>query len=151
LYSREYLYAISQYIYIYIYIYICRSVIIQLLGWASNTVWQPSNKPSHISQACEPCALVIGTLHASLRTHAVSIPTTFRVLLKVTAVFQIRNKTCNFVSKSVQKTTRGVEPISYRGVLLSTLLHATVYVVLHSWLNVLVQIANKMGLQKIFT
>jgi hypothetical protein len=26
------------------------------------------------------------------------------------------------------KATRGLEPISYRGVLLSTLLHATVYV-----------------------
>jgi hypothetical protein len=30
----------------------------------------------------------------------------------------------------------------------STLLHATVYMFLHSLLNVLVQIANKMGLQK---
>jgi hypothetical protein len=30
----------------------------------------------------------------------------------------------------------------------STLLHATVYVFLHNLLNVLVQIANKMGLQK---
>jgi hypothetical protein len=30
----------------------------------------------------------------------------------------------------------------------STLLHATVYVFLHSLLNVLVQIANKMGFQK---
>jgi hypothetical protein len=30
----------------------------------------------------------------------------------------------------------------------STLLHATVYVFLHSLLQVLVQIANKMGLQK---
>jgi hypothetical protein len=30
----------------------------------------------------------------------------------------------------------------------STLLHATVYVFLHSLLNVLVQIENKMGLQK---
>jgi hypothetical protein len=46
------------------------------------------------------------------------------------------------------KATRGLEPISYRGALLSTLLHATVYVFLHDLLNVLVQIANKMGLQK---
>jgi hypothetical protein len=38
--------------------------------------------------------------------------------------------------------------ISYRGVLVSTLLHATVYMFLHTLLNVLVQIANKMGLQK---
>jgi hypothetical protein len=30
----------------------------------------------------------------------------------------------------------------------SALLHATVYMFLHSLLNVLVQIANKMGLQK---
>jgi hypothetical protein len=30
----------------------------------------------------------------------------------------------------------------------STLLHATVYVFLHNLLNVLVQTANKMGLQK---
>jgi hypothetical protein len=33
-------------------------------------------------------------------------------------------------------------------VLLSTLLHATVYVFLHNLLNVLVQIANKMGFKK---
>jgi hypothetical protein len=31
---------------------------------------------------------------------------------------------------------------------LSTLLHATAYVFLHNLLNVIVQIANKMGLQK---
>jgi hypothetical protein len=31
---------------------------------------------------------------------------------------------------------------------MSTLLHATVYMFLHNLLNVLVQIANKMGLQK---
>jgi hypothetical protein len=30
----------------------------------------------------------------------------------------------------------------------STFLHATVYMFLHNLLNVLVQIANKMGLQK---
>jgi hypothetical protein len=45
------------------------------------------------------------------------------------------------------KATRGLEPISYRGALLSTLLHGTVYMFLHNLLNVLVQIANKMGLQ----
>jgi hypothetical protein len=49
----------------------------------------------------------------------------------------------------IPKATRGFEPISYRGALLSTLLHATVYMFLHSLLNVLVQIANKTGLQKI--
>jgi hypothetical protein len=38
--------------------------------------------------------------------------------------------------------------MSYRGVLVSTLLHATVYVFLHNLLNVLVQIANEMGLKK---
>jgi hypothetical protein len=46
------------------------------------------------------------------------------------------------------KATRGLEPISYRGMLVSTLLHATVYMFLHNLLNVLVQIADKMGLQK---
>jgi hypothetical protein len=45
------------------------------------------------------------------------------------------------------KATRCLEPISYRGAILSTLVHATVYVT-HNLLNVLVQIANKMGLQK---
>jgi hypothetical protein len=51
-----------------------------------------------------------------------------------------------------RKATRGLEHISYKGALLSTLLHATVYIYiymfLHNLLNVLVQIANKMGLQK---
>jgi hypothetical protein len=42
-----------------------------------------------------------------------------------------------------------VEPISYRGAQLSTLLHATVYMFLHNLLNVLVQIANKMRFKKI--
>jgi hypothetical protein len=46
------------------------------------------------------------------------------------------------------KTTRGLEPISYRLALLSTFLHATVYMLLHNLLNVLVKIANKMGLQQ---
>jgi hypothetical protein len=41
--------------------------------------------------------------------------------------------------------------ISYRGALLSTVLHATVYMFLHNFLNALVQIANKMGLQKKYT
>jgi hypothetical protein len=42
----------------------------------------------------------------------------------------------------------GFEPISYRGAVLSTLLHATVYIYmfLHHLLNVLVQIANKIFL-----
>jgi hypothetical protein len=35
-----------------------------------------------------------------------------------------------------------------RGALLSTLLHATLYMVLHNLFSVLVQIANKMQLQK---
>jgi hypothetical protein len=48
----------------------------------------------------------------------------------------------------IPKGTRGFEPISYRGAQLSTLLHATVYIFLHNLLNVLVHIANKMGLQK---
>jgi hypothetical protein len=47
------------------------------------------------------------------------------------------------------KATRGFEPISYRGALLSSLLHATVYAFLYNLLNVLVQIANKIGLKKL--
>jgi hypothetical protein len=43
---------------------------------------------------------------------------------------------------------RGLERISYREALLSTLLHATVYMFLHNLLNVLVQTANKTVLQK---
>jgi hypothetical protein len=50
-------------------------------------------------------------------------------------------KICKFYSQKPQT-------ISYRGALLNTLLHATVYMFLHILLNVLVQIANKMGLQK---
>jgi hypothetical protein len=46
------------------------------------------------------------------------------------------------------KATIALEPISYRGALLNTLLHATVYMFLHNLLNVLVQVANKMGLLK---
>jgi hypothetical protein len=48
----------------------------------------------------------------------------------------------------IPKATRGFEPVSYRGVLLSILLHATVYMFLHNLLNILVQIANKIELQK---
>jgi hypothetical protein len=53
--------------------------------------------------------------------------------------------------KSEPKATRGLEPISCRGVLVSALLDAIVHVFLvynclHNLLNVLVQIANKMGL-----
>jgi hypothetical protein len=43
----------------------------------------------------------------------------------------------------------GPEPIGYRGALLSSLLHVNVYVT-HNLLNVLVQIANKMGLKNQF-
>jgi hypothetical protein len=46
------------------------------------------------------------------------------------------------------EATRVLEPISYRGALLRTLLYATVYMVLHSLLKVLAQIANKMGFKK---
>jgi dUTPase len=42
------------------------------------------------------------------------------------------------------EATRGFVTISYRGALLSTLLHATVYMFLNNLLNVLVQIAKKM-------
>jgi hypothetical protein len=50
-----------------------------------------------------------------------------------------------------QKPQEALNLISYRGALLSTLLQATVYMFLHNLLNVLVQIANKMGLQKKLT
>jgi hypothetical protein len=46
------------------------------------------------------------------------------------------------------KAKRGIAPINYRRVLVSILLHAIVYMFLYNLLNVLVQIANKMGLQK---
>jgi hypothetical protein len=45
------------------------------------------------------------------------------------------------------KATTGLVPIGYRGTLLSSLLQVNVYVT-HNLLNVLVQIANKMGLKK---
>jgi hypothetical protein len=45
------------------------------------------------------------------------------------------------------KATTGLEPIGYRGALLSSLLQVNVYVT-HILLNVLVQIANKMGFKK---
>jgi hypothetical protein len=51
----------------------------------------------------------------------------------------------------IPKATGGHEPISYRGALLSTLLHATVYVFIHNFLNVLVQVVNEIGLQKRIT
>jgi hypothetical protein len=47
-----------------------------------------------------------------------------------------------------QKPQEALNLISYRGGLVSTLLHATVYMFLHNLLNVLVQIANKMALPK---
>jgi hypothetical protein len=56
--------------------------------------------------------------------------------------------TCKFL---FPKATRGFERISYRGVQLSILLHATVYMFLYNLLNVLVQIANKMGFKKLVT
>jgi hypothetical protein len=60
------------------------------------------------------------------------------------------------------KVTRGLEPVSYRGGLLSTLIHATVYaftILVHiancvyvftqfAECTILVHIANKMGLEK---
>jgi hypothetical protein len=45
------------------------------------------------------------------------------------------------------KATTGLEPIGYRGALLSSLLHVTVYVT-RNLLNALVQIANKMGFKR---
>jgi hypothetical protein len=57
------------------------------------------------------------------------------------------NKTMLFLPPS-PKATRDFEPVSNRGVLLSTLLHATLYFFLHNLLNVLVQLANKMRLQR---
>jgi hypothetical protein len=49
------------------------------------------------------------------------------------------------------RATKGLEPItrSYRDALLSTLLHDIVYV-LQNLLNLILQIANKMGLQQIY-
>jgi hypothetical protein len=55
----------------------------------------------------------------------------------VIVVFVILVFKVYFVKFLFPKATRGFEPISYRGALLSTLLH--------NLLNVLVQIANKMG------
>jgi ribosomal protein L32E len=49
---------------------------------------------------------------------------------------------------SFPKATRGFEPISYREMLVSTLLHATTCMFLHNLLIVLVHISNKIGLQK---
>jgi hypothetical protein len=47
-----------------------------------------------------------------------------------------------------QTSTRGLEPFNYRGMLVNTFLHATVYMFLHNLLTALVQIASKIGLQK---
>jgi hypothetical protein len=68
----------------------------------------------------------------------------------------IENETCDLPENNIllrsqlypQKPQEALAPISYRGALLSTLLHATVYVLLHNLLNVLVRTANKMGLHK---
>jgi hypothetical protein len=62
--------------------------------------------------------------------------------------FTTRRETCPPLGPYKVYMDRGLEPISYRGALLSTLLHATLYMFLHNLLNVLVQIANKMGLQR---
>jgi hypothetical protein len=48
---------------------------------------------------------------------------------------------------SFPKALTGLVPIGYRGALLSSLLHVTVYVT-HNLMNVLVQIANKIGFKK---
>jgi hypothetical protein len=48
----------------------------------------------------------------------------------------------------IRISTTGLEPIGYRGALLSSLLQVYVYIT-HNLLNVLVQIANKMGFKKI--
>jgi hypothetical protein len=61
-----------------------------------------------------------------------------------------RTQTMEFVRSFVSlfpKATTGLVLIGYKGALLSTLLHDTVYVT-HNFLDVLVQIANKMGLEK---
>jgi hypothetical protein len=65
-----------------------------------------------------------------------------RSVIVVFVVLVFKGLVCKFL---FPKATRGFEPISYRGVLLSTLLHATVYMFLHNLLNVPVQIADKMG------
>jgi hypothetical protein len=44
----------------------------------------------------------------------------------------------------LHEATTGLEPIGYRGALLSSLLQVNIYVT-HDLLNILVQIANKMG------
>jgi hypothetical protein len=55
---------------------------------------------------------------------------------------------------SIYKLCQSLKPqealnlVSYRGVLVNTLLHAAVYMFLYNLLNVLVQIANEMGIQK---
>jgi hypothetical protein len=49
---------------------------------------------------------------------------------------------------SGELSLRGLEPVSYRGALLSSLLHALYTFFLHNFLNVLIQIISKIGLQK---
>jgi hypothetical protein len=64
----------------------------------------------------------------------------------VTASCALKQSTASYLS-----TTRGFETVSYRGALLSTLLHAAVYVFIclfHILLNALARVANKMGLRK---
>jgi hypothetical protein len=70
-----------------------------------------------------------------------------RVFLKVSLVF-LQDPTEQMFSPHLSESRRGLEPISYIGALVSTLLHATVLMFLHNLLNVLVQIASKMGLQQ---
>jgi hypothetical protein len=57
-------------------------------------------------------------------------------------------KTLKMSTLFFPKATTGLEPIGYRGALLSSVLQVSVYVT-HNLLNVLVQIANKMGFKKI--
>jgi hypothetical protein len=60
----------------------------------------------------------------------------FLFLLKIWLIFSLK-------SHFPCKATTGLEPIGYRGTLLSSLLQVNVYVT-----KVLVQIANKMGFKK---
>jgi hypothetical protein len=41
---------------------------------------------------------------------------------------EVSARRCRIIRRSFLKATRGLEPISYRGALLSTLLHAAEYV-----------------------
>jgi hypothetical protein len=55
----------------------------------------------------------------------------------------------NIHNKETVCVTTSLVPTGYRGALLNSLLHVTLYVT-HNLLNVLVQIPNKMGLKKIY-